>query len=180
MDVRPENERALFYNLFLKLKFKSDDTQERNKLYEDFYTHYDSEDRTDGKGGQYRELFGKFEVAIAKYAKTAFDLYKKNRMETTDFYKRLEIDQTIPICFKYKDRNIIDMIHEFYQLERKKEDEINPYSKQKFTVIFPHVYEKIVWKLVLKSKHEIFMRNDPKEKFKDIWGDIYGKIMTPK
>ena len=180
MEVRPENERSLFYNLFLKLRFKSDDKEEKERAFQDFYTHYDSEDRMDGKGGQYRELFRKFEIAILEYAKKAFNLYKINRMETTDFYKRIEQDEKIPICLKYKNRNCIYMIHDHYQLERKKEDAINPYSRLKFTISLPDVYENIILKKILKSKYEIFMRNDPKEKFKDIWGDIYGKIMTPK
>jgi len=179
MEISQKNERNLFYELFIKLLFTKDKKEERSKLFQDFYQYYDSISRKDGKGGQYSILFKKFHECIEKYSNLAFELYRKHRIQTVLPHERSEIDKDIPICFKYKHTNIINIIHSLYQSEKEKEH-ISSNQKGVFKIELKDVIVKIVFGTILKSKYDSYMSDDPQLKFKDIYGDIYGKIMTPK
>jgi hypothetical protein len=178
MEITPENERKLFYELFIKLLFTKEKEEERSKLFYDFYQYYDSHARLDGKGGQYSALFKKFHECIVKYSILAFDLYKKHRIQKLLPHERSEIDKDIPICFKYKYTNIVNIIHSLYQSEKEKEHTSST-KKGGFKIELKDVIETIVFGTILKSKYDSYMSDDPQLKYKDIYGDIYGKIMTP-
>lgn len=177
MEITPENERKLFYELFIKLLFTKEKEEERSKLFQDFYQYYDSDSRLDDKGRQYSALFKKFYEGIDKYSNLAFDLYKEHRIKKLLPHERSEIDKDIPICFKYKRTNIVNIIHTYYQSEKEKD--ISSKRRDTFKIELKDVVVKIVFGIILKSKYDSYMSDDPQLKFKDIYGDIYGKIMTP-
>jgi len=178
MVVTPGNKRKLFYELFIKLLFMKDDEKERATLFQNFYTYYDGVERLDGKGGQYSELFKTFYTGIHEYSSKAFDLYKRHRIQKVLPHERSEIYNEIPRCFKYKGTNIVNIIHEYYQSKRV-EDTPSANHTNKFKIQLTDVVETIVFETILRAKYDSFVSDDPQIKAKDIYGDIYGKIMTP-
>ena len=178
MVITPENERKLFYELFLKLLFTKKDEGERTKLFQDFYKYYDSDTRLDGKGGKYNALFKKFYEAINTYSNNIYDLYRKNRIQTILPHERFEIDKDIPISCRFKGDNAVNITHRYYQSKREKESP-NIRKKDQFKIELQDVIVGVVFETILKSKYDSFMSDDYQLKFKDNYGDIYGKIMTP-
>ena len=173
-----ERERQLFYELFLHLLYFKDNEMERGQMFQDFYQYYDSDARFDGKGGQFKELFRKFYKGIDDYSNRAFELYINNRVKKVLPGERVEIDKQIPPCFKFKSTNIVNIIHSYYQKEKEKEQSEQK-KRSNFKVELKDVAINIVFETILKSKYNSYISEDPQEKYKDLWGDIYGKIMKP-
>ena len=179
MEVSPKNKRNLFYELFMKLKFTKDNEKDRNDLFQEFLNYYDGEERLDEKGGEYVKLISEYENAIIEYANRAYQLYETNRIQAKDHFERIELDKNIPMCFKYKHTNIVNIIHSYYQ-KIAEQEYLSSKRRDRFYITMPIVHKEIIVDIILKSKYEGYINNEPKFKFKDIYGDIYGKIMTPK
>jgi hypothetical protein len=176
LEITPENERNLFNNLFLKLIFTKEKEEDRIKLFQDFYKLYDGETRTDGKQGQYSELFKKFYILIHEFSKIVFSLYEKHRIKTLLPLDRIEIDKSIPKCITYTRTNLIRIIHSHYQSEKQKES-YNTTSRGAFKVDLKYIEVNIIFGVILKQTYESTINADPRHK--NPFGDTYGRLLNP-
>jgi len=173
LELSPENERKLFNELFLNLLFK----ENRDVCFKMFYEYYDI-------NKEFVQLFRAFDDKISgKFVPNLLELYKKNRMQEPDSIKRNELDELIPDCFKcgrisksflakYKIKSsnrgydFIKMIHAIYIFNKQ--------SNKKYT-IEANIIRDFVYYELLKDYFDSYKKQE-----RSVYGDMYGKIMTPK
>lgn len=170
LEIKPTNERNLFNELFLYLWFKENNTD----AFKQFGEAYDI-------NGKYRDLFRQFDSKIREYGTLLFEMYKTNRIDESDPYKRAELDTKIPECFKCK--TVTKTFYETYKYNKKNGDFINMthsiYIKHKsmdskFKMSFPIIMEKLIYTELLRDYYDSY-----KNKKYSVYGDVFGKITTP-
>jgi hypothetical protein len=173
LEFSPENERKLFNELFLNLLFK----ENRDICLKMFYEYYDV-------NKQFLQLFRTFDEKISgEFVNNLMELYKKNRIQEIDSMKRNDLDALIPDCFKcgristsfltkYKIKysnqgyDFIKMIHAIYIYNKQ--------SNKKYSMEV-NVIRDFVYYELLKDYFDSYKKQE-----RSVYGDMYGKIMTPK